>query len=398
MIWLDVTSSALWTRPAVGVLRTEIKVASRIILNGIPDIRFCIFDRGSRSFFELSRDEAAKIATRVRGGTVRTSDPPPTVVALPNPDPASHCPFSPGDAIVTLGVDWEHKDLGLLYELRRRLGLAIVSICYDIIPVKFPHLWYTDGAQRFRDYLLGMTGNSDHVLCISRCTQGDLTEFVRASNGRTFASSVITLGSELSAPEAEYEEGLLPGIAGRSYLLYVSTLEKRKNHEVIYRAYTRLVDGGVNDLPLVLLVGQAGWGIEGLLADLGRDPRVKGLFIHLDNVSDAQLATLYRNCLFTVYPSLYEGWGLPVAESLAYGKFCICSGIASLREVGGTLLAYADPWRVDEWAELLLRYSHDRQSLAKKEEEIRSFYRCVPWSQTTAQILQIARQCAGAAR
>lgn len=66
-------------------------------------------------------------------------------------------------------------------------------------------------------------------------------------------------------------------------------------------------------------------------------------------ISDADLAALYSACLFTLYPSVYEGWGLPVWEGLGNGKFCLSSNQGSLPEAGEEFADYADPWNVDEW-------------------------------------------------
>ena len=62
-----------------------------------------------------------------------------------------------------------------------------------------------------------------------------------------------------------------------------------------------------------------------MLSDIAHDPRVAGDFLTLSHVSDGELQWLYEHCLFTVFPSLYEGWGLPVAESLMNGKFVLAS-------------------------------------------------------------------------
>jgi glycosyltransferase involved in cell wall biosynthesis len=78
---------------------------------------------------------------------------------------------------------------------------------------------------------------------------------------------------------------------------------------------------------------------------------------------------LYEHALFCVFPSLYEGWGLPVAEALALGKPVICSDRGPLPEVGGNLVEYIDPWDLPGWVDAIERLWLDedrRQSMAER--------------------------------
>jgi hypothetical protein len=90
--------------------------------------------------------------------------------------------------------------------------------------------------------------------------------------------------------------------------------------------------------------------------------------------------------LFTVYSSLYEGWGLPVAESLALGKSCIASDASSLPEVGGDFPEYIDPTDVSAWADRLSFYIDNPDAVREREEKIRSEY-VPPTREETARAL-----------
>jgi len=199
---------------------------------------------------------------------------------------------------------------------------------------------------------------------------------------------VVQLGSEIPAPKNETSE--IMTAAGKRFILFVSTIERRKNHETLYRAYTRLVDQGERDLPKLVFVGMVGWGVSDFLADLRFDPRISGLVEVLTNVSDADLTWLYKNALFTVFPSLYEGWGLAVAESLASGKFCLASNAASIPEVGGDLIEYLDPWDVPKWAERLKWYFDHPEELKQAEERIKVEYAPKAWQDTAKAIFGTA--------
>ena len=90
----------------------------------------------------------------------------------------------------------------------------------------------------------------------------------------------------------------------------------------------------------------------------------------IEEPTDRELEFLYRNCRFTIMASLYEGWGLPVGESLSYGKTAVISNTTSLPEVGGDLVEYCDPASVDSIVEACLRLIADPAHRAALEARI----------------------------
>src|SRR5262249_3341185 len=101
---------------------------------------------------------------------------------------------------------------------------------------------------------------------------------------------------------------------------------------------------------------------------------------------------LYGRCLLSVYPSHYEGWGLPVAEALAHGKYCVASATSSLPEVGGGLADYADPLDLPAWQGLLERALFDPAFLAAREARGRAGFRPTAWADGARQILLALRR------
>ncbi len=231
-------------------------------------------------------------------------------------------------------------------------------------------------------------------MCISRNTLHDLEGFLFSVNGHRPSLEIITLGENLNVSTGVLSEKV-DATCQKSYILYVSTIEVRKNHETLYRAYKELIEAGGRDLPRLVFVGRQGWKVDSLLSDLHMDRAISGLIITLDQVNDSELSYLYRHSLFTVYPSLYEGWGLPVAESLAHGKFCIASSASSLPEVGGDLVEYIDPCDLPAWVERLAYYFDNPEALRDREAKIRSEYRPRTWSETTRKIVDRALRLEG---
>jgi len=115
----------------------------------------------------------------------------------------------------------------------------------------------------------------------------------------------------------------------------------RKNHYLVFQAWSWLLERhGRGDVPTLVCVGKRGWMFEQAQRFLEARPDIENHIVRLSDISDAELASLYQACLFTVYPSLYEGWGLPVTESLCHGKACLTADHSSLPEAGGRFADY----------------------------------------------------------
>jgi glycosyltransferase involved in cell wall biosynthesis len=101
-------------------------------------------------------------------------------------------------------------------------------------------------------------------------------------------------------------------------VLFVSTIEIRNNHRLLVRVWRRLIARhGMEAVPALIFAGQIGWMVDDLLADLATSGHLGGKIEHRPGLSDEELDEAYRSCLFTVFPSLCEGWGLPKALRMA---------------------------------------------------------------------------------
>lgn len=420
-IWLDVTTSLGWVRPVTGVVRVEVECARAFLANESDQVKFCRFDAQQGAFLAvdclLVSDNLHRLAD-LRGRVDRPLRGFAKAVLAQLPDSLQSLLLAPrarssrrrqaetglnclasGDVYISLGCDWDDKDMEVLDRLRRDLGIKVVLCCHDIIPVVRPDLTLGRIASRFERHLRQMVAVADHILCVSIHTQKDLIEFLSSQGSHLKpALSQIRHGSdfpEIASPVAADPE--VAALLGQRYVLYVSTLEKRKNHGMLIDAYEDLMLRGVPDLPLLVLVGMAGWGTEHIRKRIERLTQSGAPVRWLSHVADSDLHLLYRHCLMTVYPSLYEGWGLPVAESLAYGKFCLASSAASIPEVGEDLVDYLSPDDGGAWSRVIEHYVLEPDLIAHRENEIQKRYRPPTWSQTARTILGAAKQLESAA-
>lgn len=387
-LWIDVTASFHWRRAPSGITRVE-QECLRWALDEVPDqVRFCLYDLACHAWLAMPHEEARAVLARAYAAD--GSAVPETLSDWTPAQPA--IAFEPGDRYLCLSADQTPERIAALYDARNRQGLRVFGIAYDLIQILFPHFYWRHADQGCARYLTDMAWIAEHMVCISARTRDDLLAFYAQVGVSAPPLSLVRLGDELPVvghgPCSPEVQALVA--AGTPFILVVGTLEIRKNHEVLYQALLHLLKQGVEDLPLLVFAGMRGWRIDDLLASLALDPRVEGRVRLLSHASDADIATLYQHCRFTAFPSQYEGWGLPVAESLAYGRVCLASDAGSVPEIAADLVDLIDPYDVRAWAESMLAYSRDDARRAARERQIVALYRVTPWRETACVIVRRA--------
>jgi glycosyltransferase involved in cell wall biosynthesis len=294
-------------------------------------------------------------------------------------------PFGPADTVMLTGSSWSHDFLAHFSTIKPRAGLQVASVLYDLIPLTFPHFFVAGFAEQYETWARRHFDTADCLLCISSNTRADAEDFERVNRLPQKPKRVFRLGDEVrDGPPASPRPVSL--IAAGTYVLNVGTVEVRKNHVVLYRAWLHALAHGL-DMPHLVIVGRIGWLAQDIAYQMRNDPRVKERIHILTDVDDAQLDWLYRHCAFTVYPSFYEGWGLPIAESLAAGKLCVASATSSMPEVGGELAAYADPLSAEDYARTISDLWTNPERRVAMEGRIRAEYRSVSWDSTYKQVV-----------
>jgi glycosyltransferase involved in cell wall biosynthesis len=438
-IWLDVSTIHSWEGPLVGVVRTELEIVRNLLLEFKRGIRFCRYIPALGIHIEVSNVETAAIVQRLDmcagaspshssaglGSRLRDfskrmiqylpQGPQRILIRLVRWHKGSavrirraliglrhHClgyfrllpvgiepKLVQDDIYISLGLDITGDVFSSVYAIKKETGIKVMGICHDIIPV-LPHVVGSEYSYDFYRFIIGMARCADKILCNSHNTLYDLEEFLSAEKERRPSLDVIPWGACIGSTAGTIDSRVY-GICRIPYILYVSTIDGvRKNHEILYHAYRKMVEGDQRNLPRLVFVGRPSRRAECLLSHIRLDQTMRELIIILDHVNDSELSCLYRNALFSVYPSRYEGWGLPVAESLANGKFCIVSSASSLPEVGGDFVEYVDPYDLHGWIERLTYYFNNRQALQEREARIRSEYRPPTWVETTRELVNHA--------
>lgn len=235
-----------------------------------------------------------------------------------------------------------HSVVGYARKRNMRVGI----IFFDAIPYKMTEIYPIEAQHAHAEYMRSLA-LFDQVLCISEQSKSDLLNYLRAHLGRLVNVEqrirTVLLPAEFS--EIERQSAANRGTAGAPItILFVGTLEPRKNHVTLLEAFERAKS--LTNVPMKLvLAGQAPFPD---IAKTVKEYCAKDTDVTwIDRPDDKALGDLYLGCDFTVYPSLEEGFGLPILESLWYARPCICRNASSMREIGEEggciLVETADP-------------------------------------------------------
>jgi glycosyltransferase involved in cell wall biosynthesis len=230
---------------------------------------------------------------------------------------------------------------------------AVVTI-HDLTPLLFPywHSWRT--RVTFRRQLPATLRNAAQIVAVSHATATDIEKRFPTAGGRV---SVVHNGVDsifAPAPSSTRDAIRRAYLAPQGYLLSIGTLEPRKNLSRLLDAWDR-VTADMPDGPPLLLAGAKGWGSASLRRRIQRTPRVR----YVGRLQRAQLVEILQGALAFVYPSLYEGFGLPVLEAMACGIPVITSDSSSLPEVIGDAGIQVNPRHTEQLTSALKRLIRD---------------------------------------
>jgi len=233
----------------------------------------------------------------------------------------------------------------------RKPDVPIVVTVNDIIPFLFPkyHNWKRN--VYFSRFLPWYFKKVDAIIALSNHTKLDLLNYYGVPEEKI---SVV----HAALPSIEYVK-----TKKEPYVLYVSTLEPRKNVEGIIRAFVLLKSRGFDKK--LIIAGGKGWNYAGvfrLIQKLNLTDSVK----YLGYVSEEEKTELYRKAEVFVYPSFYEGFGLPVLEAMAYGTPVVTSNVSSLPEVAGDAAVLVDPHSPKAIADGILEAISNSSNLVRK--------------------------------
>ncbi len=289
---------------------------------------------------------------------------------------------------------WQTGGLDLLH------GMAFVSPalsrCPTVVTIyDLSFLYYPDRLPALRRlYLRLLTGLSARrarrVIAISQSTARDIQAALGVP-GERIDVAVPGVGEHFSPPSPEAVAAFRAGRGlPERFILHLGTLEPRKNLPVLLEACARL-PRRLREEASLILVGGAGWGVERLRETIAR----LGLegYVRLEGYApDDELPLWYGAASTFVYPSVYEGWGMPIVEAMACGTPVLAANASSLPEAAGDAGLLLPPDQIDAWAEGLRRALEDpawREEARRRGLEHAARF---SWAQTALQHTRCYRQ------
>jgi glycosyltransferase involved in cell wall biosynthesis len=274
-----------------------------------------------------------------------------------------------------------------VFPCRETLNLMTI---HDLSCVKYPE-YTTLAIQQFPKLIKRSLKWTDGIITVSESSKKDIVEYLQISPDRVFVTPLASryYVNYLSENQIDRMETEVKYNFSQPYLLFVSTIEPRKNIISIVTAFNILKSKYKIPHNLVL-IGQKGWKYEAIFQEIGRSPWKDNIY-HLDYLSDRMLALFYTKAAVFVYPSHYEGFGLPVLEAMTLGAPVVIANTSSLPEVAGDAALSIDPADPEALVTAVLEIISDdrlRQQLIDKGKQRSALF---SWERTAIETLAAYR-------
>jgi glycosyltransferase involved in cell wall biosynthesis len=289
--------------------------------------------------------------------------------------------ISPTDIALFVGSDFP-----VMYRVASRYGQPgiprMVVLCHDIIPLMFPQFYKPHDVRRFGQCFHAILPTADLTVFTTHRVEADVRAYCAEKGLTVRRSAIAPLGADLE-PLPPTLQGSLPyGLRKDGYVLFVSTIEPRKNHRLLVNVWRRLLGDGAparRDFKLVF-VGRPGWLVDKFMQQLRQEPSYGDSLLVLSDVNDADLHRIYSGAAFCALPSLYEGFGLPVIEAFRYGKAVITSTGGALPEVVQDFSPTLDPLDEDAWFMMMREWIDNPAARAGFERAIAERFKPRDWT------------------
>lgn len=427
-LWLDIDDLFYFAersaRPT-GIQRLTGEVYTALVEHYPQDVGFVCHDVDPGLFRVVSWAEVREAYERLTGDSIPPRDrtEPPRVEILPQPERPSFfarligrlggqptevrtlgvAPVAPAaavaskdlrnvagreDVLCALGAPWHDANYGdRVAQLKRATGMRFAMLVHDLIPLVRPEYFEAGRAPNFGKVIAGTLPIADIILTNSKSTAVDVARWAK-QRGISLRSEPrhVPIGTGFKRPAP----GILPSaLVPNEYVLFVSTIEVRKNHLQAFRIWCRMLqEMPRHEVPTLVFAGGWGWMVEDLRKAIESTNGLDGKLVVITEPSDATLSALYRHCRFTLFLSYYEGWGLPVSDSLSFGKVCIASQRTSMPEAGGTFCVYVDPDNTSGAYEKIRHLVERPEELHALEEDLRLKFQPVEWRVTADAVRQ----------
>lgn len=211
-------------------------------------------------------------------------------------------------------------------------GTKRVTFIHDLTPLIMPKLHNSFSAFIQKLFFSKVVRKADLLVCNSQNTKEDLNDMFP----RSIPKSKVVYPDVLPIFQPSNDQSVLDKLAiDTPFILSVGTIEPRKNYTTLIKAFNQLKDQDPNRKERLVISGRNGWKSEALIQQINQSKHKDDIII-INDITNHELAVLYSFCEVFIYPSLYEGYGLPVIEAYNCGAKCIVANNSSLAEISSS--------------------------------------------------------------
>ncbi len=270
-------------------------------------------------------------------------------------------------------------------------GIGGVFFIHDLIPIEFPEFNRPGEPVRHALRMATVAAHANQIIVNSEATRIAVQRHLQEHGGQVPPIEVLHLGVEHRFSSSPNTAPLLPSVP---YFVMLSTIEPRKNHQLMLQVWRRLLESGGGPVPRLLLIGRRGWDNQTVFNTLDRSELLSRHVAECSGLGDSDVAVLLRGARALLAPSFGEGFGLPVAESLALGTPVIASSIVAHREVGGDCAEYLDPLDGLGWLQAVGDYAAEPSPRREQQLRLVGGYKPPSWDDHLSSALRLIRAAA----
>ncbi|EQB34354.1 hypothetical protein M947_11335 [Sulfurimonas hongkongensis] len=265
----------------------------------------------------------------------------------------------------------------------------VISTIHDFSFMLQPHWHKKELINYYNKNFFKLIKKADHIITGSNFTKQEIISYLQIPQ-ESISTIYHGVNHELYKPypQDELKKTKIKLDLPKQFLLFVGSIEPRKNLLVLLEAYDLLPKEKKEELPLIL-VGFKGWQNKEVMKKIEKN---KEHIRYLGYLLDIELAHLYNLATIFIYPSLYEGFGLPPLEAMACGAPAIVSRVASLPEVCGDAVLYIDPANIQEIRDKILTLLNDNKSREELSQKGKSQAALFSWDKSALEHLKVLKK------
>ncbi|MBV1835073.1 glycosyltransferase family 4 protein [Novacetimonas pomaceti] len=403
-IWFDVSDILGYfpdNRTPTGIQRVQISIILSILSgSNRTEITLCRFSEDENSWFVVDADRFVHVCKlSLAGSNARDIAWRREVSILKQQADTDRIDAFPvGAALINIGTSWWLPNYFIhIREAKKKSNIYYIPFIHDVIPAVVPRFCEYELVCEFIDWFMGVVQHADRYFAVSESSKKDFLTLAKVLNADIPSSDmrVVHLAAEkqevITPTTADMSFFRREGIEPGKFVLFISTVESRKNQVGALDVWQNLIRNNPRvEIPKLVIVGKRGFESHFFMERLATFIEAKKHIVYIESVTDQELAALYSSCLFTIYPSYYEGWGLPITEALGYGKVCVTADNSSLPEAGQGLTVTYRTESHHDFEEKLLSLIQNKGRLAALEQRIAENFKPRNWDTIAKEVLAFA--------